>query len=107
MDEYAHLVYKVTKNFPKEEIFGITSQFRRATLSIVLNYVEGLARQSTKSNLSFLDISYGSFKESKYLLYFCFSEGYINKKDYENALKLCEEVGAMLWSTIQLLRKTV
>lgn len=44
MDEYAHLVYKITKNFPKEEMYGITSQLRRAALSTVLNYIEGFAR---------------------------------------------------------------
>lgn len=105
MDEYAHLVYRITRKFPKEEQFGVTSQLRRATLSVVLNYVEGFARQSKKANSSFLDISYGSLKESKYLLYFCFEEKYLGKEDYENAIKLAEEIGAMLWSTIQMLRK--
>lgn len=38
MDEYIHLVYKITKSFPKEEIYGIISQLRRAALSIILNY---------------------------------------------------------------------
>lgn len=48
MDEYAHLVYKVTKNFPKEELFGITSQLRRSVLSVILNYIEGYARVKIK-----------------------------------------------------------
>jgi len=48
MDEYAHLVYEITGNFPKEEIYGITSQLRRASLSVILNYVEGFARQGAQ-----------------------------------------------------------
>ncbi len=47
MDEYAHLVYRLTKNFPKEELYGTTSQIRRAALSVVLNYIEGCARRKT------------------------------------------------------------
>jgi len=70
MDEYAHLAYSVTKNFPRQELFGITSQLRRAALSVVLNYIEGYARSRNKVNKNFLEISYGSLKESEYLLHF-------------------------------------
>ena len=45
MDEYVHFVYKFTKSFPKEELYGVTSQIRRASLSVILNYIEGFARQ--------------------------------------------------------------
>jgi len=41
MDEFAHVVYRVTRKFPKDEVYGITSQLRRASVSIVLNYIEG------------------------------------------------------------------
>ena len=44
MDEYVHLVYKLTRKFPKEELYGTTSQLRRAALSVILNYIEGFAR---------------------------------------------------------------
>lgn len=96
MDEYAHLVYKLTKKFPKEEIYGITSQLRRAALSVILNYVEGYARQKDKVHKNFLEISYGSLKESKYLLHFSFKEGLINKDEYLKVLELAEKIGAML-----------
>jgi len=45
MDEYAHFVYKLTKSFPREEVYGVVSQLRRAALSVILNYIEGFARQ--------------------------------------------------------------
>jgi four helix bundle protein len=100
MDEYAYLVYRATKNFPKDEIYGITSQLRRSALSVILNYIEGFARAGDKQLKNFLQISYGSLKESKYLLYFSQREGYISKGDYDKLLGLSEEIGAMLWTTI-------
>jgi len=104
MDEYVHWVYKVSRNFPKEEIYGATSQLRRATLSVILNYIEGFARMKKAVKQNFWEISYGSLKESKYLLHFSLIEQYLNKKDYEKAIKLAEEIGAMLWRSIQGLK---
>ncbi len=43
MDEYVHFIYKITKTFPKEELYGATSQLRRSSLSVILNYIEGYA----------------------------------------------------------------
>lgn len=101
MDEYVSFVYKLTKNFPKEEIYGITSQVRRSSLSIILNYIEGFTRSSNKAYKNFLEISYGSLKESKYLLYFSLKQEYLTRNDYIKALKLADEIGAMLWKTIK------
>jgi len=100
-DELAFNVYRATKNFPKEEIYGITSQLRRAALSVVLNYIEGYARIGDKEYKRFLQMSYGSLKESKYLLYFSERERYIEKEDYKKLINLSEEIGAMLWTTIK------
>lgn len=104
MDELAHLTYRLTKSFPKEELFGTTSQLRRASLSIILNYIEGYARQRNKVHKNFLEISYGSLKEVKYLFHFCFIEKYLNEYDYQKTMKITEEIGAMLWSTIQKIK---
>ncbi len=104
MDEYVHLIYKISRNFPKEEMYGATSQLRRATLSVILNYIEGFARMKKAVKQNFWEISYGSLKESKYLIYFSLMEGYIDKKNYNNAIKLAEEIGAMLWRSIQGLK---
>jgi len=106
MDEYVHFVYKLTKQFPKEELYGVISQFRRATLSIILNYIEGYARIKPMVKLQFLEISYGSLKESKYLLHFSLIERYINKEYYDAGLKIAEEIGAMLWREVENIKNT-
>ena len=105
MDEYAHLIYKVTKKFPKDELFGITSQLRRSGLSVVLNYIEGYARIREKVHRHFLNISYGSLKESKYLLHFSFKEGYLEENDFKKLLELSNEIGAMLWGMLQNIKE--
>lgn len=104
MDEYVHLIYKITKGFPKEELYGVTSQLRRAALSVILNYIEGFARQRKAVKQNFWEISYGSLKESKYLLHFSLVEKYLSQKEYQEAMKLAEEIGAMLWRSIQSLK---
>ena len=72
IDEYVNFVYEVTKNFPKEELYSSVSQWRRSTLSIILNYIEGYARRKPLVQLNFFETAYGSFKESKYLLVFSY-----------------------------------
>lgn len=103
MDDFTHLTYRFTKSFPREELFGVTSQLRRASISVILNYIEGYARGKDKVHKNFLEISYGSLKECKYLLYFSYKEEYISEKDYKELLKLSEEIGAMLWGIIKKL----
>lgn len=103
MDELVHLVYKLTRSFPNNELYGSTSQLRRAALSIVLNYIEGFARIKNKVHKNFLEISYGSLKEVRYLLEFSLKEGFINKEEYSVTEKLCDDIGAMLWGIIRKL----
>ncbi len=100
-DHYAYRVYHLTKKFPREEMYGVTSQLRRAALSVVLNYIEGYARKGDKEYRYFLKIAYGSLKESKYLIFFSYREKYLAKKDYQLLIDLAEELGAMLWTTIK------
>jgi four helix bundle protein len=107
MDEYVHFIYRITRDFPKSELYGATSQIRRATLSIILNYIEGYARRKPLVRLNFLEISFGSLKESKYLLHFSLVEKYINKNDYQFGVSLSEEISAMLWTEISNLEKSV
>ena len=67
MDEYVNFAYRVTRNFPREELYSSVSQWRRCSLSMVLSYIEGYARKKSLVQLNFLETSHGSFKESKYL----------------------------------------
>ncbi|OGN28112.1 MAG: hypothetical protein A2941_00015 [Candidatus Yanofskybacteria bacterium RIFCSPLOWO2_01_FULL_49_17] len=101
MDTFAHEVYDLTRAFPKDEIYGITSQLRRASLSVVLNYVEGYSRFKDKVHKNFLEISYGSLQESKYLLDFSHKEKYGNLDKYPVLIKLADDIGAMLWGIIR------
>lgn len=95
IDEFVHLVYKITKDFPKSELYGAMSQLRRAALLVMLNYVEGYARKKRLVKINFFETSYGSLQESKYLLEFAY------KEDYNISIPLAEEIGAMLWKTLQ------
>jgi four helix bundle protein len=93
MDGYVHTVYKLTKNFPKDELYGVTSQLRRSALSVILNYIEGYARKRPQVKKNFWEISYGSLKESKYLLHFSFKENYIKETGYKAVLKPAKKLG--------------
>jgi four helix bundle protein len=65
-DEVAVLIYRKTKEFPKEEIYGLTSQMRRAAVSVPSNIVEGCARSTETEYLRFLEIAFGSLRELHY-----------------------------------------
>ena len=65
-DEVAVGVYQVTTEFPKEELYGLTSQMRRAAVSVPSNIVEGCARDSQAEYLRFLSIAFGSLRELHY-----------------------------------------
>lgn len=102
--KYLKFIYKITREYPKHELYGVTSQFRRAGMSIMLNYIEGYARRKGKDckvYKNFLEISYGSLKETKFLLFFSLDENYINKAEYNYGLALSEKIGKMLWSLIR------
>lgn len=101
MDEFARITYQVTRVFPKDEMYGLTSQLRRAALSVVLNYIEGFARGTDNELKHFLRISYGSLKESKYLIFFSFRERYLMKEEYETLMSLADEIGAMTWKRLE------
>ena len=105
MDEYVNLVYDYTNGFPKDELFGVTSQYRRSSLSVILNYIEGYARGKNRNKVlkNFLEISYGSLKESKYLTHFSYKRDYLSKEGHDELLKLSERIGAMLWGIIRCL----
>jgi len=103
MDVYVHAVYRLTHSFPKQEMYGSSSQVRRAALSVVLNYIEGFARKRKKVKKNHFEISYGSLNESQYILAFALEEKWIPSEQYDFIYKIGDEIGAMLWTEIEYL----
>ena len=91
MNNLAHEIYRLTKQFPKSEIYGITSQINRASLSVILNYIEGYARIRPKNRLNFMEIFYGSLKETQYLLHFTHTEKLISQPDYTRLFQIADQ----------------
>lgn len=95
-DELAFKIYLVTKGFPKEEIFGLTSQMRRAAVSVPANILEGYSRFSKKEKLQFYSIARSSLAETGYYLNFSWRVKYLSDKDYNLLLGLKSETIRLL-----------
>jgi four helix bundle protein len=89
-------VYDITKKMPKEEVYGLTSQMRRAAVSIPSNIAEGQARHSKKEFIHFLKIAQGSKAELETQLLLCVRIGYFADTDISDMLNLLQEIGKML-----------
>jgi len=103
-DELAYKTYLITRKFPKEELYGLTSQLRRSALSIPTNIVEGYSRKGDKELAHFVNISLGSMAETKYLLYFALRLGYLSDEVYDKINKGYEELGGKLWRFYETVR---
>ena len=88
-------IYKLTRDFPQEEKFGVISQLRRAAVSVCANIAEG-HRKSTKDFLRFLDISRGSLEEVRYFLILAKDLGFFDEERFIAFVNLSDEVGKML-----------
>jgi len=100
----AKLVYKLTGNFPQTEVYGLTSQLRRAAVSIPSNIAEGFSRGSIKERLQFFQISFGSASEVETQLLLAKELGFGQASDYESIELLIIEVKKML-NTMLAVRK--
>ncbi|MGV0922716.1 four helix bundle protein [Empedobacter tilapiae] len=89
-------LYKVTQDFPKEELYGLTSQMRRAAVSISSNIAEGSARQGNKELVQFLYIALGSVVELDTQLIIARNLTYINEEEFIQLILKLEEIGKML-----------
>ncbi len=102
--ELTLLVYKITANYPKEELFGLTSQTRRACSSLPANIAEGTGRSGDAEFARFLQIAMGSASELEYHLLLAKDLGLLEIGNYEKSINLLTEVKKMLNSFIQKLR---
>ncbi len=84
-DEVVMLVYQTTAKFPKEELYGLTSQLRRAAVSIPSNIVEGCARDSETEYLRFLNIAFGSLREVHYQITLSKAPGLLLQREFISA----------------------
>ena len=92
----AKLCYQVTKRFPREELFGLTSQIRRAASSIPANIAEGHSRAHTKEYLNHLSIAKGSLAEVETHLILSRDMELLGEADLQKCLALADEIGRML-----------
>lgn len=104
-DEIVLSIYQITKTFPKEEIYGITSQMRRAAVSIPSNIVEGCARESQAEYLRFLEIAFGSLKELDYQYSLSKRLGYTKEPEHPNVETKMYEAQKVLGGLIRSMRK--
>lgn len=79
-------VYEVTKSFPKEEIFGLTNQVRRAAVSVVSNIAEGCGRQHAKDAIQIFYIARGSLFEVKTQLYVALDQEYVKQEAFDEIM---------------------
>lgn len=107
MDAFVNNVFIHSKNFPRDEIYVTTAQLKRASLSVILNYIEGFARFKKKGQLHFLEISYGSLKESIYLLRFSKKQQFSADGEVDQMLTQADEIAAMLWTEIRNMHKSL
>lgn len=98
-------VYKITRGFPKEELYGLTSQIRRSTVAIPANIAEGYARKSLKEYIQFLRISFSSGAELETHLIIANRIGILSDKEYERVNSDLSEVMRMLNVLIRRLSK--
>jgi len=80
----ALMVYEITKQFPKEEVFGLTNQLRRAVVSFTSNVAEGFSRNSYKDKLHFYTMALGSLTEAQNQLLIARDIGYITKNEFNS-----------------------
>ena len=105
--ELTNKIYILSKRFPKEELYGLTSQIRRASVSIMSNIAEGFNRRSTKEFINFLIISRASISEVQNDLYISLDLNYINKKEFETIYNHAQKISMSINKLITYLRSQV
>ena len=91
------LVYRITKSFPSDELYGLTSQFRRAAVSIEANIAEGYKKISKADKLRFMNISQGSMEECRDYILLARDLNYISDTDFSGLHDALEDASKMLY----------
>ena len=102
--EMVETIYRYTRRFPKEEVYGLSSQLRRAAISIPSNIAEGSARQTSKSYLQFLYCAQGSMAEVETQVALARRLGYLQIEDEAIVDELRARVGKMLYRLIRKIK---
>ena len=97
-------IYEITKTFPKEEIYGITLQLRRAIISISNNIAEGAGRKSKKDFIQFVHIASGSLNEAESLLYLCFRLNFITMDTHKELEEDIKRLGRLIGGLLRYLK---
>ena len=105
VDQLVVRVYEATRSFPREEIFGLTSQMRRAAVSVPANIVEGAARHTDAEFAHFLNISYGSLAESRYFIDLSKRLGYLAPEALASLAADADEASRMLNGLMKSVRR--
>lgn len=103
-DQLTISVYRATKDFPREEQFGLTSQMRRGAISITSNIVEGCARESQADSIRFLDIAYGASREREYQISIAARLGFLKGEYAEMLEQQSSETSKVLAGLLRSLR---
>ncbi|MEA2038500.1 MAG: four helix bundle protein [Thermodesulfobacteriota bacterium] len=98
-------VYEISKEFPKDELYGLTSQIRRCAISLPSNIAEGYGRNSTNDYIHFLRIASGSLYELQTQMEISLNLQYIDRREFESLYELSREIERMLSSLIRKLRE--
>jgi four helix bundle protein len=99
-------IYGLTEKFPKHELFGLTSQLRRAAVSVPTNIAEGYGRTTDVEIARFMDISLGSVNQMEYLLLLCMELKYITKDSSDQIFPKLVEIRKMLIAFVKTLRNS-
>ena len=98
-------VYKTTETWPKQELYGLTTQAKRSAYSVTMNLVEGSAKRGSKESRRFLDISLGSAAELSYCLLLARDLKYLSEDKWSKLEELRNRAGQLVWRLHQAVSK--
>ena len=106
--DFAGLIYTATKGFPREELFGLTMQFRRAATSVAANIAEGASRSSGRDRARFFEIAYGSLNEIVTMLYIAHEQRLVTRDELasmrSNVADMCRMLSGLKRSALSASR---